>query len=213
MATLHNGYFGNGWSGKMGNLVFYTLNGKSIVRKIGKNTKPPTEKQLSNRMEMGLVMALLSSLTEFIRVSFNEVSAGTTKSGYNMAVSYNKKNAVSGVYPDIKIDYEKVMLSQGKLKPASGSQVTLVPEGLKFDWPYSGNEPWPQENDQLMAVAYFPLLGTAVYLIFGAARKKGTDILPLPADMLGAYMEVYLSFVSANRKYNSDSLYLGSLNK
>ena len=132
MAVLRNGLMG-GCSGKIGNLVFYQRNGESLVRKRSKITRPPTEKQLECRMGMEVVISFLSPLLEFIRASFKDPSAGTTKSAYNIAVSCNKKQALHGTYPDLKIDYEKVILGKGRLWPVSDSEVTIVAEGLKFD--------------------------------------------------------------------------------
>ena len=48
MAILRNGIIGHA-NGKMGNIVFYTLNGKLVARTIGKISVNPTVLQLQCR--------------------------------------------------------------------------------------------------------------------------------------------------------------------
>lgn len=212
MATYKNGILGP-CSGKVGDLVFYILNGKQVVRTKGKITKPPTEKQLLNRMEVSVVHAFLKPIVELINAGFASVAKGTVKSPYNMAFAYNKKNAVQGVYPNPEMDYEKVMVTQGRMQGACVPAVELTATGLSFTWSCSANMPWPRPHDQVMLLAYFPVLKKAVYLLGGANRASGAAVLALQPEMLSEYMEVYISFVAQDRKGVSNSTYLGSFNK
>lgn len=54
MAIADNGPQGRHY-GKIGNMVYYTLNGQNIGRKIGRKTKPPTEAQFRHWAAMALV--------------------------------------------------------------------------------------------------------------------------------------------------------------
>lgn len=211
MGKLTNGLLGM-LTGKVGNLVYYNVNGKQVVRKLGKVTKPPTVAQLQNRMEMKTVMQFLSPLTEFLNVGFIPRHQDRHKSAFSLAVSYNKKNAVTGTNPDVVIAYEKVRLSEGCLEEAIAPTVELLAEGLKFSWLCPGNLPWPANTDRVMLLAYFPNLKTAVYVTSAAKRQQLTETLNLAEDMLAEYMEVYISFVAENRKSAADSTYLGSFN-
>jgi hypothetical protein len=64
-----------------------------------------------------------------------------------------------------------------------------------------------------MLLAYFPEQEKAIYLLAAAKRSQCADTLTVPADLLGAYMEVYISFVAQDRKSIANSSYLGSFNK
>lgn len=212
MATYKNGVPGN-FSGKLGNLVFYSLKGKPVVRSRSKITKPPSEKQLANQMGLRVANAFLKPMMEFIQLGFAAMAEGTGKSAYNLALGYNKKQAIGGVYPDLEMDYAQVLVSQGEMEGAYNPGVELTSGGLEFSWNCPRGLPWPRETDQVMLLAYFPGLGKAVYKLVGPGRSAAAATLAIPANLLEAYMEVYISFVAQNRKELSDSTYLGHFNK
>lgn len=212
MAILKHGMFGN-YQGKLGNMVFYVVNGKQVVRTIGKNTKPPTVAQLKCRKEMKMVHAFLKPVTEFVNLGFYLKAKGTSKTPYNMAFSYIKRHATEDIYTDLMINYEAALFTKGSLTEAIDPEVELVPEGLKFNWLCPDDLMWPHENDQVMLLAYFPNLSKAVYLLYGAKRVEKQAILQIAPELLAEYMEVYISFISERRNKIADSTYLGSFNK
>lgn len=212
MGTLRNGITGN-YNGKIGGLVFYIRNGKQVIRTIGKITKPATPAQLQNRKELSVTVAFLKPLIEFVNAGFRLRAAGTTKSAYNLALAYQKKNAVTGVYPDVSIKYEQVRVTEGKIGGADEAAVELIPSGLKVTWLCPGSLGWPRPYDQLMLLVYFPVLQKAAYILSGVSRSQCAQVLDLQPDLLNEYMEVYISFVTQDRKGISNSTYLGSLNK
>lgn len=206
MAKIPNGFSGF-ITGKVGNLVYYVRDGKNLVRKIGKNDNPPTEAQLLVRLKMKVIVQFLKPLLAFINAGFMVKAKGTDKSPYNFAVKYNK-GCLMGVYPDIVIDYSKVILSEGSLMGAEGVEVDWTEEGLRFTWD-TGPYTWPDQNDQVMLLAYFPLEKKAIYLLAGAKRRVGMQVLTIPEDLRGQNAETYVSFVSEDRKCIAKSKYLG----
>jgi hypothetical protein len=64
---------------------------------------------------MKVVNEILKPSIHAIRAGFRLAVAGTDRNEYNEAVSYNKKNALQGVYPNISLDYTKVLMSMGTL--------------------------------------------------------------------------------------------------
>jgi hypothetical protein len=211
MGILNNGIFG-GYRGKVGNLVSYKLLGKDVIRQVGVIKKPATVKQLACRQEMATVIKFLQPMIEFINMGFMLKAKQAKKYPHNMAVSYNKKNALKGSYPDIAIDYSKVLVTEGTLRRAQNPQVELVPEGLSFSWHAPANMEWPERTHMAMLMAYFPLLNRAEYCIAGARRFTGTDTLPLTSDLTGAYMETYISFICVEDNAVANSVYIGFLN-
>jgi hypothetical protein len=198
-------------TGKVGNLVYYLVNGEQRVRTPGKVTVPPSPAQLRVRMEMSVVAEFLKGMIEILNVGFRPSAKGS-RSPYNMATSYNRLNAIKGVYPDISMDFSKVMVSKGNLFGAAGLSVVLENVGLVFSW--NGNYPqgYPHPTDQTIVLAYFPEQHRAVYGLYGANRLAGTVLLAIPEDLMAEPMEVYFALVSANRKQVSDSGYLGRVN-
>lgn len=211
MGILKNGFLMN-YSGKIGNLVFYTLNGKQVVRSCGKTKKAPTEPQLRCRQEMRVVVTLVKNITEFINVGFKHVAESAGKLAGNMAVSYNKKNALKGTYPNIAISYERVLVTQGSICGAIDPVVERRPDGLSFSWSCPDSLSWRRPNDQAMLLVYFPVLQKSVNTLYGAKRLAGNDFLRIPDNLLNEYMEVYISFIAEDRRGIADSTYLGNFN-
>ncbi|WEK20349.1 MAG: DUF6266 family protein [Candidatus Pedobacter colombiensis] len=209
MAILKNGIMG-GVKGKLGNLVGYILNDQEVLRTIGINDKPLTNKQLNNKLQMKVIMEFLRSMDSLLETGFNPKAAGTKKNYHNLAVSYNKPHALKGFYPDVEVDYPKVVISIGDLPQPINPTVEFVTEGLKFSWDGAGIS-WPYSIDQVMLLAYAPESKTCAFKNSGARRMKGYDILEITPQMHYEPLEVYISFVSDDRKRAANSLYLGRI--
>lgn len=214
MGILKNGIF-NDITGKVGNLISYKILGKTVVRTAGANTKAPSLKQLACRQEMAVVNTFTRSINLFINVSFKTAAKMANMYPQNKAVSYNKKHALKGVYPNIEMDYEKALVSMGNLPPLMLPEVEITLQGLNFTWNPNAWIPWPRCNDQVMLLAYFPEIvhePNACFVLSGAKRSAGSDDLKLPAPLLGKTMEIYIAVVSDDRTQVSTSQYLGRLN-
>ena len=210
MAICYAGPHGHP-SGKIGKLVFYTLNGQPVCRLIGRPGKPSIN-QLGNRQAMSVTMSLLKPMADFINVSFKLEAEGTVKNPHNLATSYNKKHALTGQYPNIKVDYSKVILSKGSLEMAEDLKLSKGENGLHLSWNSGINENGA-DDDQLMVMVSHPGRNRASGYLNAARRGERSCFLPLSKDwMIGEQMEIYVCFKSANGQLISDSAYVGNLN-
>ena len=198
--------------GRIGNMVYYNLNGQNVGRRIGRLTKPSTENQIINQAKMKLVPPFLSSLSEFIKVGFSIEKLGTPKNAYNIAMGLNINEIVTGEYPALTIDYSKVILSAGVLKPAQNPAAEMTTDGINFSWDTNPQMPWEESTDQVMMLAYFPEQKKVFYTLFGKDRLAGTDSLPIPADLIDQPVYTYISFIAANRKQLANSTFINALN-
>jgi hypothetical protein len=212
MAIAKNGLQGN-YRGRIGNVVYYVLNGKNVSREIGFSTKPPTELQLQTRLVTKLCSELLCKVLDFIKTGFSVEAVKAQDNAFNQAVKYNKKNIVKGSYPVMEIAYDQLLLSKGELQPAENWQVQQTATGLQFSWFTDPKMAWPAATDQVMLLAYFPEQEEVVYTLFGNNRLQGNAQLEIPAALRGGYMETYMSFIAADRKQLADSTYTGSFNQ
>lgn len=198
-------------SGKIGNVVFYMLKGKPISRSIGKPGKPSV-KQLGNRQAMAVTMKFVKPLAEFIKLSFKKEVEGTVMNAHNLATSYIKKQALTGEYPNIKVDYAKVELSHGQLEMAKDLQITKGENGLNLSWNTSIDENGNVDDFLMVAVAH-PTKKKASCFLNAAKRADGSCFIPLDQEwMMTEQMEVYVCLKSANETLISDSTYVGNLN-
>ncbi|NRF39330.1 DUF6266 family protein [Pedobacter foliorum] len=209
MGIIQNGPHGT-FTGRIGNMVYYVLNGKNVCREIGVNTNPPTVKQLKNRLEVKLVGEFFRDLKAFIDVGFSTEPIKAGDSPYNFAVEYNRNKIIKGSYPDLEIAYDKVLVSRGFLKPVKNLVTEQTAGAIKFSWDTNPQMAWPEATDQVMMLAYFVESKKIIYQPFGNSRLSGSDELQIPESLAGEQMETYVSFVAADRKGVADSTYAGS---
>lgn len=212
MGKLEGGAFGH-VSGKIGNLVSYTLNGRNIVRKIGRQTKPRTNAQLAVWQKLKLVNHFLNPIIGFINVGFSFAAEETGKHPHNEALSYNNKNAITGEYPNLSIDYSKAMVSMGLLPPAVNPVVNKMENGVEFTWEVDANMDWNLKNDRAMLLLYFPRPdeADAIYFLSGAKRSEGRDFIELPPAKINADMQCYIAFYPDDKQSVSNSVWAGAL--
>lgn len=201
----------DGFTGKTGRTVVYLLNGKTVKREIGFSSKPPSILQLAARQVTTVSSQFLSPAKEFINLGFKQQAEKTDKSPNNLASSHIRFNAIIGDYPEYCLDYSKVLLSRGDKPLTESLEVKAVEEGLQFSWDPAVSDSGRRWNDQAMMMAYIPSLKEAIYLLNGARRTEGTDILRLPRFKDAVVIETYISFLAANHKSVSNSVYTGQL--
>jgi len=208
MALLPYGPYGP-LIGKVGKLVSYILNGQVVTRTIGHKRTRHSNKQLANYQAMSVTMDLLSSMTPFINSSFEIEARGTVKNQHNLATSYNKKQALKGEYPNIRVDYSKVVLSYGDLAVAEDLKMAKTETGVQISWDTDGDRP----DDIVMVMVYHPGRGLFRGSINACRRDAGSYFVAVieKAD-LEQQMEVYICFKSADGKRISNSVYLGNFN-
>lgn len=198
-------------SGKLGNTVSYELNGKMVTRGIGENKKKRSKLQLAVMQKTKRVSEFLNPLMSFITVGFEIEGKKAKAHPQNPAFVYNWKNATIGKYPKIRIDFEKALLTKGELPVSSGIGIMLVEEGVKFSWDSETDPEGGHWSDQVMMLAYFPDSNIAKFSTAGVNRYVGKDVLPLVLEKKSAPMELYISFISNDRKRISNSMHVGKL--
>lgn len=210
MGILKNGAFG-AIIGTTGNLTGYVLNGQNVVRaKSEARTKPLSQKQLANCQKMTVLNEFFDGILPLLKAGFDIEARGTKYNYHNIATSYNKINALKGEYPDIEMDFPKVLVSKGELLPPEDVTLELLPEGIKFNW-YTDGWKYGNGTDQVMMLAWDAEKKKSSIVLYGANRSQGFDTLPLPAKMKNKMLETYISFISADRLTVATSLYTGQI--
>jgi len=209
MARIRNGIFG-GFTGKIGNVEGFIRNGNAYVRPARrKSNKPPTEKQLAARMRLKVVNSFINRMTPFVGVGFALASKGQTASANNLAKGYQLNHALTGDYPNIRIDYSKVSLCRGDMQIIVDSTVSVTVEGLVFTWQTDPMMDSYSSRSQTMLMIYSPELGRSVYRIGGAYSYTRSEFVPLTAEFKGRELHCYIAFAADDRQGISNSEYLG----
>jgi len=210
MAKLLQGLFGP-ISGKAGNMVFFTRNGKCYVRSLPRPAnKPATAKQVEQRSKFGMAVRFASPFKSMVRETLRSRKPELT--GMNILIKDILHHSLAGEYPDQRIDYSKVRLCRGYIPGVYHPEIRLAATGkLKLDWPADPGMN-ALSSDQLIVAVYRESLNQCWYdLRTGVSRCQGTCTVSIPRSFSSRETHVWIAFRSAERALYSDSQYLGTL--
>lgn len=209
MARILDGANG-GFSGKLGNLVFYTMNGGKYVRtspakKRKKN--PPSPKQALQRARFAAIQQWLRPIIPLVREGFKHYAIRQT--GHNAAMSYNLKNAVELIGEHYEVNPEAFAFSQGALAQPHLPRAVQEGDKIRFYWEPYGQGWLVDPSDKTMLLLY----GNRrfEFKIYGNNRGDLQDNLSIKGAKAGDHFHAYMAFISIKDQQVSNSVYLGVL--
>ena len=208
MATLSsNSMFGR-ISGKVGDRVYSSWKGIPYVRAKAVNIhNPKTAAQQDQRAKFAAIVKFLQPLTVFLRVGFK--SKNITMSPFNAAMSYNFKNALTGIFPNYSIDYSQARVSQGNLPGAINPAASFIsPGAIKFTWDDNRKA---MADDRVLLVVYNPAKLQVATIEGGNMRMEESQTIALPSTFLGDEVYCYIGFQNQRQTISSDSQFIGSI--
>lgn len=212
MARIKKGILG-GVSGRLGNVIGGSWKGVDYLRSLPSGgRKDATAAQMQVRQSFRMAVTFLKPFTEVVRIGFAPQTA--QKTAFNAAVSLFIKNAITGTYPDLEVDYSQVRLSQGTLPiPETFTLASSSAGQIGLTWTPLGGQP----SDKLVVAAWCAETGEGFYHLTAAERQDGTAQLGIPTYLSGKLFHVYAFFVSAYPLGSgktgsiSNSVYAGSV--
>jgi len=211
MAIITGGILGK-VSGKIGSVVYVNAKGGNFVRKAPKKKpkgSPRSPAQVANEQKMAFFNDFLTPFHPFFIVGFQNRPPGKTALG--MAYSINYYRVITGKYPDLGLDYTKVVISEGSLPQLKEPEMKLIAEDvLEFTWQQNTSSQ-ASFDDQVMLVVYCPELKVADGFTGGAKRTSKQCLFRFDRRLVGKSLEIYLSVTSLDRKKVADSIYLGRI--
>lgn len=209
MARFNKGILG-GFSGKIGSVVGVTQGDIFHMRSVPRVRNIYTPNEIVNQAKFEKVQNYLKPLKELVRVGFK--NHYTKTGGYRGAISYTRKVALVSDDAGIYIDPALFKFSGGEL-PGAIEPTVRLDNGSEFlfTWNYSRLQ-GSDGSDQMMVLIYDPVNLKALTRIFdGAFRSAGELSIPIPPELKGKDVDVYIGFVAADRTSQSESQYLGRL--
>jgi hypothetical protein len=204
MAKFFSTTFGR-ISGKHGSAVASHRNGVSILKVFTPPTDSRSKNQLMQRQKFGLVANSLSPLRPIIYQGYG------SKEAFAKAFSWALRNAITGIYPDLTLDYSKVMLSTGTLaQSAAFSCVKGAANQVSITWDATvyGNT---DGNDPVNLVFYNPVQRTPIFIQGSFIRSTGKADINMPPLWAGASIHCWMFFTSVNATNASMSQYIGKI--
>lgn len=207
MGTINKGILG-GFSGKVGSVVGGSWKGIDYMRsKSSRRNFKATQPQLEQQLKFALAVRFVQTFTGLVEISFGNFAV--RKSGFNSAVSYTLKNAVTGAYPVYSIQYADALVSRGDLPNVLAPAVTVGAAGMvTWNWTENSGVGIAKNTDKALLAAFCPALNQCVYTTGSANRRAVTDSLNL-ASFSGQDVHTWIGFISEDGENVAGSLYTG----
>ena len=209
MGRIKRGILG-GFHGTVGTVVGASWKGIDYMRSKAESIKNPrTRGQVTQRNRFATTLFFLQPISSYIRIGFRPYAVKQT--GFNAAMAYNIKNAITGEYPNFELDYSKALVSRGTLTPADGVDASVTNGGVTFHWYDNSGKGNALQTDIAMPLLFNKSKQEAVFNTAGNRRFEEETTLTVPADWTGSKVEAFLGFISADGKSVATSIYLGEL--
>ena len=194
-------------SGKIGPVVAYMRNGESIVREHVIPKDPKTPAQLAQRMKLKLANNGLRPLKNQINIGYE--GTGFT---YRKVVGITMKENIVGGYPNLRIDYSRVKISEGKLQLPDYANVEfdIKTHTAKFYWDNQtpSNSKLGKSNDLVRIFLFNEKHMVGLTAPESENREKGFMTIAIPENWSIDDMHFWLILRSQHFKDKSDSLYI-----
>ncbi len=193
---------GNVPSGKLGNIVYCTRDGRTYLRSVPKRVRQPkTEAQKAHWSAFGTLAKLSSDLSEAHAMGFAKAAKTQRKNSHSIFRHVNKA-AVTGE----GVDYASLVLSEGRVPTVDILSMQLDNKGV-LTLAY-GNDPKPERcgNNAVVIVAYCPDRHENL-IDDHACRRDGKLTMALPKKWKGYEVHLYL-FMRDAYGNTSASIYL-----
>lgn len=194
------------FSGKVGPVVGATWRGVPVMRGLPKKrTKPYTPKELQQQAKFALMNSFLGPVIPLVHQTF--IPATRKQTGYNLAFSYNVKNAITGVHPDLKIDFSMVLLGRGDLPNANSPTVSSSSPGkLDFSWTDNSGKGIALPTDKAYVAVYHEELNQWIHALDLAPRSAGACTIDV-SIFIGKPLQTWIGFISSDKKNVSDTVW------
>lgn len=209
MGTYKKGILGS-FSGKVGTVVGSSWNGIEYMRSLPKaSSKAPTDLQMLQRAKLGMATGFLQPISALINIGYKSLAVRQT--AFNVATSQLLAEAITGIYPDLTIDYPKVLISKGNLTGPWGPAATSAASKVNVTWQDNSASGTAKPTDKAILLVYNPEKSQYVFTTNGDDRSSLADSLDLPGDFVGDTVHVWIAFISADKKTVSTSLYISEV--
>jgi hypothetical protein len=171
--------------------------GNTKLRKTGLTTQP--EKLLKASTFVKALKPLL-----FITYRFT-----CEKVSYYKCAMRHVLHWISGLPPELVIDYSKVLVASGNRFNTERAVAKPVGDTVLFKWE---NDLIPKDyaTDKAILVAYCEALNKCIYTTMGPPRTARRATLEVAA-FRGQAIHTWLSFITADGRQVADSIYTGKL--
>ena len=199
--------FLSGISGKVGPIVAYMMNNKQYIRSLPNPRDPKTPAQLAQRAKFSLVNKRLSPFKQLIKQNY-----GNDSSAYRKLVGKTIRECVVGEYPDLAIDFSRVLLAEGQVSLPADVTATYQADAMQVTLHWDPLLPprarWCQPDDLVNVIVSHISYRTLIRSHHIAKRADGTATVDLYNTWNPSTIHCWIYFTSLNLDHYSNSLYV-----
>ncbi|MDQ7949497.1 MAG: DUF6266 family protein [Pedobacter sp.] len=207
MGTYSKSNFGS-ISGKVGEGVGSKWRGIKYLRSLPeKSSKAASTKQLEVQAKLALSAEMLSPIKNVLNLGFGDKNL-SGKSGYNVAVKNFHANCILGNYPNLTVDYARMLLSKGALEPLRAPTIGYNGK-LQLSWISVLNKQSAFFDDEVLAVVYNQSKG--LYLLDDTAMRNDSLVEIEIGASSGDIIHLWVFCVIRGGTEVSKSQYVGTI--
>jgi hypothetical protein len=128
----------------------------------------------------------------------------------NTITAHVFKDAISYTAAGLHVDYRNVLVSHGSLPRGKLANTKAFMDNIFFTWYDNSAGNKERTRDRAILVAYCEALNLCLFNTWGARRRDEDAILEVP-QFHGHKVHTWLSFISADGRSISNSMYAGSV--
>lgn len=206
MGRISKGILG-GFSGTVGTVIGGSWKGIEYMRsQPSRRSASATQRQMEQRLKFGMMIKFQAPMNGLLNESFRSYAVRMT--GANSALSYNIRNAITGVYPDFEIDYSLALVSRGDLPNASNPAAAVAAGSVvNFEWTNNAGTGKAANNDVAVLVVYCPAKQACAWLESGERQDEAASIAV--SGFAGEVVQTWIAFFSADGRETSNSIFTG----
>lgn len=177
----------------------------SLVPITGK-VKTPKEKPLIQKEKLLKAAAFVKALNPLLYITYRFTCE---KMSFHKCAMRHVLNWISGLPPNLVIDYSKVLVASGPRFNTERAAAKPVADTVLFKWE-ADLLPRDYATDKAIMVAYCEALNKCIFTTMGPPRTARKAQLHV-TEFRGRAVHTWLSFITADGKQVADSIYTGKL--
>ena len=198
--------------GKCGKYIFYEIYGKKCIRSLPFVVKQPNSpKQMEHRQKLLLLTELGQILKFFLRKTMK--SRNQNINCFNRFIKLNyAANAISGKYPDLKVDYSRLIVSAGEIGTVSRCLIYKVEKKkISLQWIEHSNGYNFNYSDRASLLIYNETQNCFLDYYGNSMRIEKQMNVDIPVSWQNSKLHMYFFFKSADAEIFSPGTYIGNL--
>ena len=212
MGVANQGVFG-AWQKRVGNVVGRIVQGRNIYSIYQPQvSNPQTQAQQTNRSAFSVMAEFVSQSLAAIRVGFRNLDGYKNRSAYSSALGYNltKAKAISGTYPNLEGNYNKVVVSEGGVDLPYDPSGSVADGELTVTWADNSGQGDALATDKAALFLFNTTQKKSVFAVTESKRSDRSAKISVPTTWTGDTAVGYLFMVREDKGVNSMSAYVGS---